>query len=142
MSYKMHPEKTTIMKTKKLSLASKLRRNLRMGKMCRVEFRKTDGSLARCWVELMLTEKIKSPKDVIRLWDMRKDVAVCCRAEDLIHVETMAQYQADCRAYERSQKVVEIADYFGIGISDAWKLYLAKGGEKVYEEMRAYEEAY
>jgi hypothetical protein len=135
---------------KKLSLESRLRRNLRMGKACKVRFRKMDGSLTIRWVKAIPVEKIKgtgkSSKSVICFYDIQKQDIICCKTEFLFDVQTKAQFDTKLAkkeaAKERADKAREIMKFYGCGFSDAIKIVIDKKSLAIYERDAKHEETY
>ncbi|WP_428668048.1 SH3 beta-barrel fold-containing protein [Runella sp.] len=128
---------------KSLTLAAKLRRNLRMGKVCRVEFIKVeDGKLTRRYVRALSSENIrgtgrkKPNKALICFFDITKDDIRCCRAENLRSVQTMAQVKREEIARDRYNKAIEVAEFYDLSVRDAWPIVLDKKALNAYEAHR------
>lgn len=128
---------------KSLSLVSKLRRNLRMGKTCRVNFIKvgeSDTLTVERWVKAIPAERIKgtgkpNPK-VVCFFDIQKQDVICCRVENLLAVETEAQVKRMEMRRARYEKAMEIASFYEISVKDAWVIVLDKDMLRCYESER------
>lgn len=128
---------------KTLTLAAKLRRNLRMGKVCRIEFIKVeDGKIARRWVRALSAKNTKGTgkkvsSDLICFFDITKDAIRCCRAKNLLFVQTMAQVKRKETARDRYNKAIEVAEFYDLSVSAAWPIVLNKTALAAYEAHRS-----
>lgn len=127
---------------KSLSLASKLRRNLRMGKICIVEFLKVeDNTITRRRVKALSSGDTKGtgqkPKTgIVCFFDLKIQAIRCCRTENILSVQTEAQKMRANMRRARYEKAVEVAGFYDISIKDAWAIVLDKIQLKSYESER------
>ena len=126
---------------KNLSITEKLRRNLRMGKTCRIRFRKVEGGLTWRWVSAIPAGLVKgtgkaNPKTVC-FYDVEKGGIICCRAENLYDVETKTQYEnrlaKKAASKERADKAREIARFYDISLSEGFLILFNKKELALYE---------
>lgn len=126
---------------KNLSITEKLRRNLRMGKTCRIRFQKVEGGLTWRWVSAIPAGMVKgtgksNPKTIC-FYDIEKEGIICCRAENLYDVETKTQYETRLAkkaiSKERADKAREIARFYDISLSDGFMILFNKKELALYE---------
>lgn len=135
---------------KKLSIVMQLRRNLRMGKTCRIRFEKIDGGLTCRWVKAipmgMIKGTGKSNPNVICFFDVEKNAPICCRKENLYEVETKTQYEnrlaKKAASKIRADKAREIARFYDITLSEAFVILFNKAELALYEREAAQVEQY
>ena len=126
---------------KKLTLTAQLRRNLRMGKTCRIRFQKIDGGLTWRWVKAIPAGLVKgtgksNPKTIC-FFDIEKEDIICCRTENLYDVETKTQYEVrlakKAASKERAGKAREIARFYDISLSEGFLILFNKKELTLYE---------
>jgi hypothetical protein len=140
---------------KKLSITAQLRRNLRIGKTCRIRFQKIEGGLACRWVKAIPAGMIKGtdgpPRGkanakTICFYDVEKGGIICCRTENLFEVETKTQYEnrlaKKAASKERADKAREIARFYDITLSEGFMILFNKKQLASYKREAAQIEEY
>lgn len=101
-----------------------------------------DGKITRRYVKALTSNNTKgtgkkASSHLICFFDITKDDIRCCRAENLLSVQTMAQVKREEIARDRYNKAIEVAELYDLSVSAAWPIVLNKTALAAYEAHRS-----